>query len=185
MYWSIAIIFNVSSSSASVIGIVSPRSVSVHSKLAACMLSACVFTSSGLGLGSLASFSCAVAAAGCTVSVTASGDFLPSNNSLVSCMFSVAALLLQLRVSGLPCLRYSFSFSVAALLRSVVVCVLKRFFNVFAYFIQLLCSCHIFILFLFLIIWLVHINYKFRHICLLYTSPSPRDGLLSRMPSSA
>ena len=23
------------------------------------------------------------------------------------------------------------------------------------------------------------------HICLLYTSPSPRDGLLSRMPSSA
>ena len=24
-----------------------------------------------------------------------------------------------------------------------------------------------------------------RHICLLYTSPSPRDGLLSRMPSSA
>ena len=39
------------------------------------------------------------------------------------------------------------------------------------------------------------LNYKnkhfiFRHIqqlstCLLYTSPSPRDGLLSRMPSSA
>ena len=25
----------------------------------------------------------------------------------------------------------------------------------------------------------------FRKICLLYTSPSPRDGLLSRMPSSA
>ena len=24
-----------------------------------------------------------------------------------------------------------------------------------------------------------------RHVCLLYTSPSPRDGLLSRMPSSA
>ena len=24
-----------------------------------------------------------------------------------------------------------------------------------------------------------------RHLCLLYTSPSPRDGLLSRMPSSA
>ena len=23
------------------------------------------------------------------------------------------------------------------------------------------------------------------HVCLLYTSPSPRDGLLSRMPSSA
>ena len=23
------------------------------------------------------------------------------------------------------------------------------------------------------------------HLCLLYTSPSPRDGLLSRMPSSA
>ena len=26
---------------------------------------------------------------------------------------------------------------------------------------------------------------KFLRICLLYTSPSPRDGLLSRMPSSA
>ena len=26
---------------------------------------------------------------------------------------------------------------------------------------------------------------KFSKICLLYTSPSPRDGLLSRMPSSA
>ena len=26
---------------------------------------------------------------------------------------------------------------------------------------------------------------KFISICLLYTSPSPRDGLLSRMPSSA
>ena len=26
---------------------------------------------------------------------------------------------------------------------------------------------------------------KERRICLLYTSPSPRDGLLSRMPSSA
>ena len=26
---------------------------------------------------------------------------------------------------------------------------------------------------------------KSRKICLLYTSPSPRDGLLSRMPSSA
>ena len=25
----------------------------------------------------------------------------------------------------------------------------------------------------------------FHHTCLLYTSPSPRDGLLSRMPSSA
>ena len=25
----------------------------------------------------------------------------------------------------------------------------------------------------------------FNYICLLYTSPSPRDGLLSRMPSSA
>ena len=24
-----------------------------------------------------------------------------------------------------------------------------------------------------------------KHFCLLYTSPSPRDGLLSRMPSSA
>ena len=29
--------------------------------------------------------------------------------------------------------------------------------------------------------WLRNLNY----ICLLYTSPSPRDGLLSRMPSSA
>ena len=26
---------------------------------------------------------------------------------------------------------------------------------------------------------------KFIQVCLLYTSPSPRDGLLSRMPSSA
>ena len=26
---------------------------------------------------------------------------------------------------------------------------------------------------------------KFNYSCLLYTSPSPRDGLLSRMPSSA
>ena len=26
---------------------------------------------------------------------------------------------------------------------------------------------------------------RWDHICLLYTSPSPRDGLLSRMPSSA
>ena len=33
------------------------------------------------------------------------------------------------------------------------------------------------------------INFSLRtresHLCLLYTSPSPRDGLLSRMPSSA
>ena len=28
-------------------------------------------------------------------------------------------------------------------------------------------------------------NYNELHLCLLYTSPSPRDGLLSRMPSSA
>ena len=28
-------------------------------------------------------------------------------------------------------------------------------------------------------------NIKFNTSCLLYTSPSPRDGLLSRMPSSA
>ena len=28
-------------------------------------------------------------------------------------------------------------------------------------------------------------TYVLTHICLLYTSPSPRDGLLSRMPSSA
>ena len=28
-------------------------------------------------------------------------------------------------------------------------------------------------------------NYKKNYLCLLYTSPSPRDGLLSRMPSSA
>ena len=27
--------------------------------------------------------------------------------------------------------------------------------------------------------------YAYRDSCLLYTSPSPRDGLLSRMPSSA
>src|SRR5665647_1570145 len=31
----------------------------------------------------------------------------------------------------------------------------------------------------------VHINQDSRYSCLLYTSPSPRDGLLSRMPSSA
>ena len=29
------------------------------------------------------------------------------------------------------------------------------------------------------------LNFDFNNICLLYTSPSPRDGLLSRMPSSA
>ena len=29
------------------------------------------------------------------------------------------------------------------------------------------------------------IKEKWPNICLLYTSPSPRDGLLSRMPSSA
>ena len=28
-------------------------------------------------------------------------------------------------------------------------------------------------------------TFEARHCCLLYTSPSPRDGLLSRMPSSA
>ena len=28
-------------------------------------------------------------------------------------------------------------------------------------------------------------TYRLRYSCLLYTSPSPRDGLLSRMPSSA
>ena len=34
--------------------------------------------------------------------------------------------------------------------------------------------------------WLVtNIEEKGAHTCLLYTSPSPRDGLLSRMPSSA
>ena len=30
-----------------------------------------------------------------------------------------------------------------------------------------------------------HPNFSYRNNCLLYTSPSPRDGLLSRMPSSA
>ena len=46
-------------------------------------------------------------------------------------------------------------------------------------------------------LWLKHDHYKWRLMrgcgveerlitgCLLYTSPSPRDGLLSRMPSSA
>ena len=29
------------------------------------------------------------------------------------------------------------------------------------------------------------ITFRLQHTCLLYTSPSPRDGLLSRMPSSA
>ena len=32
---------------------------------------------------------------------------------------------------------------------------------------------------------LIRVNPDLRKICLLYTSPSPRDGLLSRMPSSA
>ena len=31
----------------------------------------------------------------------------------------------------------------------------------------------------------IHFHYKRAIDCLLYTSPSPRDGLLSRMPSSA
>ena len=31
----------------------------------------------------------------------------------------------------------------------------------------------------------VNLLYTYGEICLLYTSPSPRDGLLSRMPSSA
>ena len=30
-----------------------------------------------------------------------------------------------------------------------------------------------------------NIQLHFNYVCLLYTSPSPRDGLLSRMPSSA
>ena len=30
-----------------------------------------------------------------------------------------------------------------------------------------------------------HMRQGAKQICLLYTSPSPRDGLLSRMPSSA
>ena len=35
---------------------------------------------------------------------------------------------------------------------------------------------------IFSVMWSEHCSYKS---CLLYTSPSPRDGLLSRMPSSA
>ena len=31
----------------------------------------------------------------------------------------------------------------------------------------------------------IHMGTALNKICLLYTSPSPRDGLLSRMPSSA
>ena len=31
----------------------------------------------------------------------------------------------------------------------------------------------------------MNIHYAWQFFCLLYTSPSPRDGLLSRMPSSA
>ena len=34
-------------------------------------------------------------------------------------------------------------------------------------------------------LWCVNIGYGRHELCLLYTSPSPRDGLLSRMPSSA
>ena len=41
----------------------------------------------------------------------------------------------------------------------------------------------------YLIVGLGNIGEEYRetrhNICLLYTSPSPRDGLLSRMPSSA
>ena len=37
-----------------------------------------------------------------------------------------------------------------------------------------------------LMITVFHMPYKLQvQVCLLYTSPSPRDGLLSRMPSSA
>ena len=32
---------------------------------------------------------------------------------------------------------------------------------------------------------IVHIDYDLYEVCLLYTSPSPRDATLSRMPSSA
>ena len=34
-------------------------------------------------------------------------------------------------------------------------------------------------------IWKVNMPLAILYACLLYTSPSPRDGLLSRMPSSA
>ena len=33
--------------------------------------------------------------------------------------------------------------------------------------------------------WIAEHRAKLQQYCLLYTSPSPRDGLLSRMPSSA
>ena len=33
--------------------------------------------------------------------------------------------------------------------------------------------------------YIIDIGFHVLHTCLLYTSPSPRDGLLSRMPSSA
>ena len=36
-----------------------------------------------------------------------------------------------------------------------------------------------------LVAHLVGLGYDIATVCLLYTSPSPRDGLLSRMPSSA
>ena len=35
------------------------------------------------------------------------------------------------------------------------------------------------------VIYALHLKDTLQHVCLLYTSPSPRDGLLSRMPSSA
>ena len=38
---------------------------------------------------------------------------------------------------------------------------------------------------LLLLIWFIEMCMKLYIACLLYTSPSPRDGLLSRMPSSA
>ena len=34
-------------------------------------------------------------------------------------------------------------------------------------------------------VWVSEIMLQQTQVCLLYTSPSPRDGLLSRMPSSA
>ena len=41
------------------------------------------------------------------------------------------------------------------------------------------------VMLLIIVVIIPYIFYNIRSFCLLYTSPSPRDGLLSRMPSSA
>ena len=47
------------------------------------------------------------------------------------------------------------------------------------------CTCRIFTYNRWESVRYLHISFGYLSLCLLYTSPSPRDGLLSRMPSSA